>query len=488
MRQVLVVYSPACQAQLNLALRLNTICKDQPYQVKLLECAQPHQWATDPNQDLVTNLGAGDVILDLCHARQPSCDRGNHHPLYLVLGSYWRGWLQLLSSTSGFRQVAERSPATELALVTSADGQTWKTLMHAAIPSQRNWRFNQQQLIHASADYAALWLWHYHNQGRCLQLGKPVPCHGVATVYTSDWARLWQKFRYTYERIRLRIQHWLKGQHTWQIGWEVSGQHHQKTRHQIRNQADLWFADPFPWEDEQKRRWIFCEQLDEAGDRIGRIGLFELTNSQLPHHHGVILAEKFHLSFPRLVATNGHIYATVESGENKDVRLYETQYFPYQWTLKRILLAGEAFIDPMLLRHDDGRWYLFVSTCSISALRREVAPELRLFHANDLLNDKFEEHPLSPLLISSRGGRNAGLLRQNGLVRVAQLTGFGGIYGESVALFRIDELSPTSYRETPIDGAACGLDPNQLRRVLKTSHLHTLNEADGWFVYDFTAS
>lgn len=71
------------------------------------------------------------------------------------------------------------------------------------------------------------------------------------------------------------------------------------------------------------------------------------------------------------------------------------------------------------------------------------------------------------------------------LLRVAQQTGFGGLYGASVALFRIVELSPSRYLELPEATIPEGPRPEQLQRRLRASHLHTLNDAGTLLVYDF---
>jgi hypothetical protein len=72
--------------------------------------------------------------------------------------------------------------------------------------------------------------------------------------------------------------------------------------------------------------------------------------------------------------------------------------------------------------------------------------------------------------------------------RVAQQTGYGGVYGESIAYFRIDELSPTTYRETPLQHPPAGLQLERLRSSLRATHLHTLNNHDRVLAFDFISS
>jgi hypothetical protein len=201
-----------------------------------------------------------------------------------------------------------------------------------------------------------------------------------------------------------------------------------------------------------------------------------------------MLKEHFHLSFPRLIDQGEKLYCTVESYQNNDVRLYSSDSITEGWRLERTLLKGEAFIDPVLFLHEDGYWYLFVNTTSVPSIKREVAPELRLFFCADLLAGDFCEHPESPLMISSRGGRNGGTLLLDKLYRVGQQTGYGGVYGESVTLFRIDELSTTTYRETPVQHPPTGLQLGCLGSSLRATHLHTLNNHGKLLVFDFMSS
>jgi hypothetical protein len=278
------------------------------------------------------------------------------------------------------------------------------------------------------------------------------------------------------------------GDQMWQIGWLDSGLIKPVPKLAGLSHGHVWFADPYIWKDKKERIWILCEQFDDHGDRVGRISLFRLHENKTLKPCGVVLSEPFHLSFPRLIEHQDSLYLTVESCQNLEVRIYAAAAITESWTLQRILLQGEAFIDPVLFQHDDDRWYLFVSTTSAPSLKRETAPELRLFVSDNLLEGQFREHPQSPLLISSNGGRNAGLLQQDHLYRVGQQTGFGGIYGQSIVVFRIDELSESTYRETAIPCLPNGFQPSHLKRCLRASHLHTLNNYGNILTYDFISA
>jgi hypothetical protein len=290
------------------------------------------------------------------------------------------------------------------------------------------------------------------------------------------------------DRVWSRLHRAFRRKQCWQVGWLELGQEKISSLHYLPNQESIWFADLYIWRDPQGRIWFVCEHYDDEGDRCGRNALFEINEARQIFAHGIILGEHFHLSFPRLIEYGSQLYYTVESYQNSDVRLYGSDLITEGWKLKRILLKGEAYMDPMLFLHQDGYWYLFVNTSSVPSVKREVAPELRLFFCADLLEGEFTEHPESPLMISSRGGRNGGMLGLDKLYRVGQQTGYGGVYGESVALFRIDELSTTTYRETPVQHPPTGFQLGCLMSSLRANHLHTLNNHGRVLVFDFMSS
>ena len=429
------------------------------------------------------------IILDLCAdittfrpLIKPSC----HH---VFVGGFAKACFHPLTAASGIQEVSERCPHTDLAIVSRDEHHTWSTWLHAAIPTLRNWRHNQRQLVTACADYCFLWLCMSHPYDHLKTCGQPVECHGLRLVKSSSMQHFLIALRYNYDRILSRLYRAIKPTPHWCIGYVKSWEHSDPTYVKLTSsKGPVWYADPFVWSDDRNRCWILCEQFDELGDGLGKIALLEVRQSQPPVNHGVILKEPFHLSFPRLVEYEQSLYATVESCDNHDVRLYKVNSIDQPMILERILLQGESFIDPILIHHQDDRWYLLVSTTSVGSIKREVAPELRLFVSDDLLHGQFSEHPQSPLLISSRGGRNAGLIHQGSLYRVAQQTGFGGVYGESIIFFRIDDLSPTSYSETPVQHLPTGFQPSRFRKKSKASHFHSLNNHGDQSVFDFIPS
>lgn len=486
MRQtVLILISPDDPVQKRLASELNyCLIKDDVNLFVPRIISQYFDQQSDLNDEIFT-LAGQQLVIDLGAMSSTSAHFRDPHYQYFILGGFSQGHVQPFSEASGIQEVAEGCPHTDLAIASQTGAGDWTIWLHASIPTMRIWRKNQQQLITAAAEYAAFWLRKCCIAKRYLKLGRPTECLGLSYTKTSAYQQLGIRIRHTTDRIRTKLRRIFRRKQSWQVGWMEANRYPNEQVHLIPSQGSVWFADPYVWRDQQKRLWILCEHFDDAGDQRGRIALFEINKYNQAVPRGIVLEEPFHLSFPRLLEFQNRLYLTVESYQSRDVRLYTAGAMTEEWKLCRILLQGDAFIDPILVHHDDGVWYLFVNTTSVQSIKREVAPELRLFYSNDLLEGDFCEHPASPLVISSRGGRNAGLIRQDKLVRVGQQTGYGGVYGESTALFQVDELSRTSYRESPLRDLPSGLQPEGFRKQLKASHLHTLNTHDQVLVFDF---
>lgn len=123
-------------------------------------------------------------------------------------------------------------------------------------------------------------------------------------------------------------------------------------------------------------------------------------------------------------------------------------------------------VDPTLFARN-GTIYLFGNDYS------EGDGVLRLWLA-DQLDGCFCEHPVSPLRISPCGARMAGaLVEQGDLYRVGQDRSRD--YGDGVLLFRVEEITPSTYRETLVDEL----------RFSTVRGPHTVNFAAGAVLFDF---
>ncbi|MFD0737897.1 hypothetical protein ACFQZQ_01150 [Lysobacter koreensis] len=218
------------------------------------------------------------------------------------------------------------------------------------------------------------------------------------------------------------------------------------------------------------RRLLFVEQWAE-GDTKGVIACVELAETQA-RPLGVVLEHPFHLSYPQVFRWEDQWYLTVESGQDKCVRLYRAEAFPLRWQHVTNLVSGWGFVDPTLHYHDH-RWYLFAN---VGESGGSSCDELFLFVA-ERLEGPYRPHPANPVVNDVRRARPAGRLfqRDGRLVRPAQ--DCAPRYGAAVVFNEVLELSPTHYRERPLGR----LDT---RWTSGLDGCHTYNEAAGVEVLD----
>ena len=210
-----------------------------------------------------------------------------------------------------------------------------------------------------------------------------------------------------------------------------------------------YWADPFPLLDGEQK-YLFVEEFLD-GSRKGVISCLELQGTQAARHHGIVLEEPFHLSYPQVFRWEGKWRMTVESCEADRVSLYETDAFPGGWKRVADLIQGRLCVDPTL-HHHQGHWYLFGN---VSESGGNPSDELFLFVA-DTLEGPYRAHPANPIVTDVRRARPAGRLFLDGerLIRPAQCC--APIYGSAVVFNEVVELTPEVYIEKPVSR----LDPS----------------------------
>ena len=189
------------------------------------------------------------------------------------------------------------------------------------------------------------------------------------------------------------------------------------------------------------RYHVFFTAKDIRADK-GGIGLAESANGLEWRFRRTVIREPFVLSHPFVFKWRDDYYMVPEAHTEKSVRLYRATSFPEQWKFEGTLLTGDNFISPTLLHHQ-GRWWLFTSPSGNDTLR--------LFHAGEL-RGPWTEHPLSPVVKKDpRSARPAGrpFIVGGALYRLGQ--DCVPTYGYQVRAFRISQLSPTTYAETPVE-------------------------------------
>ena len=134
-----------------------------------------------------------------------------------------------------------------------------------------------------------------------------------------------------------------------------------------------------------------------------------------------------------------------ETRESGQVRLYRCIDFPGQWRFEKTLIDNVSAADPTLFTHN-GKYWLFLSGVEWNASPDE---ELYLFTADSPMGP-WKPHALNPVVADVRRARPAGAIinRDGELFRPGQDCSTS--YGAGIVLNRIDSLTDTEYRETPV--------------------------------------
>jgi hypothetical protein len=185
--------------------------------------------------------------------------------------------------------------------------------------------------------------------------------------------------------------------------------------------------------------------------RRGHIAVLEI-NDQGAQLLGDCIREDFHLSFPFLFRYEGELFMCPESSEAREIRIYRCKRFPMEWELCWVAMDGISAADSMLFEHD-GQWWMLTNV-DRSGLDDHCS-ELCLFHASSPFDANWIAHPQNPLRIDADGGRNAGLILEDGRIfRGAQRQGFDQ-YGKGLMVYEILELNEQVYVERLVSEIDC---------------------------------
>jgi hypothetical protein len=197
-------------------------------------------------------------------------------------------------------------------------------------------------------------------------------------------------------------------------------------------------ADPFAVE--KDGTWNLFFEIDSISTRQGEIGLAVSTNLIDWTYRQIVLDEPFHLSYPQVFEWDGVFYMIPESHLANAVRLYRAERFPDQWAYVGDIVSG-PHKDPSILRYKD-RWWLFTCTGQNE--------NMNIFYANKL-SGPWAAHAENPVIQDNRSiARPGGRIQMidGDPVRFAQ--DCLDRYGHKVLAFRIEELTPSVYRETSL--------------------------------------
>jgi hypothetical protein len=235
---------------------------------------------------------------------------------------------------------------------------------------------------------------------------------------------------------------------------------------------DRFWADPFVMEKDGSYH-VFFEELPFATDK-GHISHLSITAEGTVSEVTQVLEKPYHLSYPFIIEHENDLFMVPETAANRTIDLYRCTGFPGEWQHEETMLENIEAVDATILKHDE-RWWMFANVVEHAA--GSILDELHLFMSDELIGGSWTPHPQNPIVSDVRESRPAGRIFEHGgrLYRPAQDN--GDRYGGSIRLQRIEELSPTRYRETTSE---C-LEPQWARDIVGT---HTLNQAGAITIID----
>jgi hypothetical protein len=222
---------------------------------------------------------------------------------------------------------------------------------------------------------------------------------------------------------------------------------------------DYFWADPHVIR-KDSRYYVFFEEYSYQA-RKGHISVLELDLNGKYKQPIPVLQKDYHLSFPFVFYWMGRYYMVPESAENSTIDLYECTRFPDQWQHKITLMKDVKAVDSTLL-YCQGKWWLFTAMSE----QEQAAPqvELFLFYSEELFTDRWQAHPMNPIVSDVKRARAAGgiFVKDGVIFRPSQDCSNG--YGYGFDLNEIVTLSDTEYCERTM----VSVRPDQLGKVTAT--------------------
>jgi len=372
-------------------------------------------------------------------------------------------WFHTFGDAPGFREVMEDIPITNLSLK-SLQGDTEQIIYFSGSPtlSKLSVGVNNNTCYWKAAAFMARAL-------RDLQSGdkSPTPLRERAEPGTPGNAAMSGLFLKLAGRAAARAFEKLSSVEQWIVGYRFDGEEFKY----LIPPADRFWADPFQLKVDG-RYYIFFEDYVNSAGRA-HISVVEVDRNGIVSGPTDVLKLDCHLSYPFVFEWQGDYYMIPETGERNVVELYRATSFPLKWEPVKVLLEARAPLDTTLIEVD-GTWWMFVN------IEEEGVAvnwdELHLYFADSPLGP-WKPHARNPVLSDVRLARPAGrLFWLNGaLFRPSQDSSLR--YGYATVVNKVDEISPSAYRETPV----LKVNPDWDNDLLG---VHTVNLLDEMTVFD----
>ncbi len=226
---------------------------------------------------------------------------------------------------------------------------------------------------------------------------------------------------------------------------------------------DRFWADPFTIT-QYGITYVFFEELLYKNGK-GHISVILIDESGKISKPVQIIETNYHMSYPFVFKDNGNYYMIPETAANKTVELYKCIDFPYKWELEKNIFQNVDAVDTTIHYHK-GKYWMFVNIKENEGA--STWDELFLFYAEELMTEKWQPHPMNPIVSDVKKARPAGkLFEYNGeLYRPSQ--DCSGHYGRGMKIQKIIELNEYNYKEESVQS----IYPDWDKNLIST---HTIN-------------
>ncbi|MBX2836348.1 MAG: hypothetical protein KTR35_05805 [Gammaproteobacteria bacterium] len=210
----------------------------------------------------------------------------------------------------------------------------------------------------------------------------------------------------------------------------------------LESPNDRYWADPHVVAKDDYF-YIFVEEFIYKTDK-GRIAVLTLDKTGQLLDTKTVLELPYHLSYPSMFQYQDQWYMIPETCENRTIELYRCADFPHVWEPAGVLMDNVDAVDTSLYFHG-GKWWMFTTMCDNDGENR--FDELFIFSSDSPLSNRWEPHPMNPVVSDVRSGRPGGALFEHdgALYRPAQ--DCSKDYGYAMSVQRVVELTDSTYKE-----------------------------------------
>jgi len=235
---------------------------------------------------------------------------------------------------------------------------------------------------------------------------------------------------------------------------------------------ESFYADPFILsvkEDEIKllyEIYPYCENY-------GKIALLTLDNKFKIRENKQILDTKSHLSYPFVYRENNKTYIFPESAQNKKLSCFEFDQEKEEMSFIKDLI-DLPLRDSTILKYQEKYWIFGTQSDNGADYK------LHIYVSENLLG-KYRSLTINPIKNGLDGTRAAGnFFEVDGVIyRPAQ--NCKNSYGESINIYKVNELSETAFREEPYMTIKIDSDQSFNKGI---HSVHTLNILGSIIVID----